>query len=101
MVDWQDEHQRRVARFPADVRDAHKHSSNHRAEVLGSARCGCFFCCSTFSPESIEEWTHEADDGVGQTALCPQCGIDSVIGENSGFDLSDAFLQRMRSFWFS
>lgn len=100
MADWQNEHQRHVAQFPGDVRDAHKHSSNHREEVLNSGRCGCFHCCATFSPQSISEWTDEADDGQGQTALCPKCGIDSVIGENAGFDLSAAFLQKMRSFWF-
>src|SRR5215813_2702614 len=100
MTEWEDEVRRGLARLPADVRDAHKHSSNHRAEVLGSGRCGCFYCCSTFSPESIREWVHEADDGQGQTALCPRCGIDSVIGENSGFELSETFLRKMKSFWF-
>ena len=30
---WQDEHQRRVAGFPENIRTAHAHSSNHRQEI--------------------------------------------------------------------
>lgn len=98
-TEWQEDHRRRVAQLPDDVREAHNHSSNHRAELLDSALCGCFYCCTTFSPQDIEEWTDEAN-GEGQTALCPRCGIDSVLGDRAGFELSSTFLQRMKSFWF-
>jgi hypothetical protein len=90
---------RRVAQMPAGVREAHEHASRHRAEVLRSGRCGCFYCCSTFPPQDITRWTDEVG-GEGQTALCPRCGIDSVLGDRSGFDLSPGFLQNMKSFWF-
>jgi len=98
-TDWQDAHGRWVAQLPADVQVAHTHASNHRAEVLASALCGCFYCCSTFPPQDIAKWTDELD-GQGQTALCPRCGIDSVLGDRGGFELSSTFLQRMKSFWF-
>jgi acetone carboxylase gamma subunit len=39
-------------------------------------------------------------DGVGQTALCPECGIDSVIGDASGYPITEAFLGKMKTFWF-
>jgi len=33
--------------------------------------------------------------------MCPECGIDSVIGDASGFPIADeAFLKRMHSIWF-
>jgi len=96
---WEEDHQRRVASFPEDIRLAHDHSSSHRKEVASSQACGCFYCCSVFPPTRIEEWVYEVD-GEGQTALCPMCGVDSVIGDRSGFPLSSDFLKRMRSYWF-
>jgi hypothetical protein len=75
--------------------DAHKHSSNHRKIVLDSEKCGCFYCLSIFTPDAIKEWSDE-----GQTALCPHCGIDSIIGSGSGFIISVTFLREMHERWF-
>ena len=99
-VNWQDEHMQNVASFPDDVRDAHAHSSNHRAELVRSAQCGCFYCCAAFPPSEVLAWVDEDANGEGQTALCPRCGIDSVIGDASGFEIRVAFLETMRKHWF-
>jgi hypothetical protein len=88
-----------VSTFPDEIRKAHDHSSEHRSEVAGSKVCGCFYCCSVFPPTRIEEWVDEVN-GQGQTALCPMCGVDSVIGDRSGFPVSPEFLKRMKSYWF-
>jgi hypothetical protein len=96
---WEDEHRQRLAKMPPDLRNAHEHSDNHRQEVIASNVCGCFYCCKTFSPAEIVEWCDDSE-GVGQTALCPRCGIDSVIGDRAGFELTEQFLSRMRSHWF-
>jgi hypothetical protein len=98
-MSWHDDHWNRVAAFPADIQKAHGHSSDHRAEIAASTTCGCFYCCSIFPPEGIEEWVDEVD-GIGQTALCPRCGIDSVIGDRGGFPISAEFLNRMKAHWF-
>lgn len=82
----------------SDVQAAHGHSSRHRAELSKSTLCGCFFCCSTFAPAAIHAWTDE-DAGEGQTALCPICGIDGVIGDRSGYPITKAFLKKMRAYW--
>jgi hypothetical protein len=79
---------------------AHQHSSVHRAELMSSEACGCFYCLSIFPPGKIEEWVDEDDQGLGQTALCPHCGIDSVIGDRSGYPVSREFLEKMRARWF-
>ena len=86
--------------MPADIREAHRHSSKHRDELMASALCGCFYCCETFRPEEICEWTDLDANGVAQTAMCPLCGIDSVLGSESGYELSAEFLGRMRRYWF-
>ena len=99
-MDWQEDHRRKVAAFPEDVRKAHEHCSNHRAELMASTQCGCFHCCALFSPSEILDWVDEDDSGAGRTALCPKCGIDSVIGDRVGYRLSDVFLRRMHKHWF-
>jgi hypothetical protein len=98
-TDWLEVQQRKVTQLPAGVRDAHNHASNHPAEVLASARCGCFYCGATFSPHDIEAWTDDVN-GEGQTALCPRCSVDAVLGDRAGYELSSSFLQHMKSVWF-
>ena len=79
---------------------AHKFSSKHAEMVKKSEECGCFHCGTWFPPAQIKEWI----DG-GQTAMCPKCGIDSVIGDASmkGTDIvfDDLFLSEMRRHWFN
>ena len=70
---------------------AHRASSKHWHEVESSPICGCFDCLASFQPGTITEWV---DDD--QTALCPRCGIDAVIGAASGWPISEEFLRRMR-----
>jgi hypothetical protein len=91
----------------SDILSAHKHSANHRSEIIASDRCGCFYCLSTFSPTEIKDWidwpegTPEAQElEAGSTALCPKCGIDSVIGDQSGHPIEEAFLRSMQKHWF-
>ena len=78
-----------------DLGAAHKHCVRHRAEIEVSDLCGCFYCLSTFVPSEIMEWT---DDG--QTALCPRCPVDAVLGSASGLPITREFLARMHERWF-
>jgi NAD-dependent SIR2 family protein deacetylase len=74
---------------------AHEHCSLNRVELQSSATCGCFYCFAVFAPAEISEWTDN-----GQTALCPKCPVDSVIGSASGFPITPEFLHRMHDRWF-
>jgi hypothetical protein len=80
--------------------DAHKHCSSHRQEITTSKQCGCFYCLSIFKPEEIVEWVDEIN-GLGTTAICPRCGVDSVIGSQSGFPLTQEFLKQLHNHWFA
>ena len=82
------------------LRAAHKRSIRHRTEIEASAVCGCFYCKETFAPGEIEDWTDTGNPVSEQTALCPRCGIDSVIGDRSGFALTPEFLSEMNKAWF-
>ena len=77
------------------LRAAHKCSIHHRIQIEASKLCGCFSCISTFVPLKIEEWTDTAD-----TAICPMCGMDAVIGDASGFPITKQFLSKMCKAWF-
>lgn len=59
-------------------------------------KCGCFFCQKTFQFDEIEEFV----DGKLETALCPRCGIDSVIPMNDAID-DKIVLKRMSDYAFS
>jgi len=75
---------------------AHKYSINNRPQLLKDNVCGCFYCLEIFNPNIIEEWVEDTEG----TALCPFCGIDSVIGESSGFPITEEFLQEMYKKYF-
>ena len=82
-----------------DIIRAHRHSIRHREKVLASERCGCFYCCAIFQASEIEEWIDEWE-GIGQTAMCPRCGIDSVLGSECGYPITGEFLGAIKKHWF-
>ncbi len=94
------DHDARSTTFPESIRSAHRHSSDHRAELLASENCGCFYCQEIYPPSAIIEWIDEDSAGLGQTALCARCGVDSVIGDRSGFPVTKEFLSQMNRYWF-
>lgn len=77
--------------------DLHSLSSNHRPELVKAGTGGCFYCESTFRTDEIREWIDKE-----QTALCPRCGIDSVLPFYISHD-PDLFaedLALMHDYWF-
>ena len=80
-----------------DFEAAHKYSYDNKAQLETEQKCGCFYCRRIFSSKEITEWIEEGKSG---TAQCPYCYIDSVIGESSGYEITDDFLWRMHLYWF-
>ena len=62
-------------------------------------KCGCFYCNRIFMVSDIKEWI---DDENGNTAVCPYCGIDSVIPEyiDGEYELTQEILQEMNQRFF-
>lgn len=48
-------------------------------------------------PKEIKEWL---EDEPEWTAVCPYCGIDSIIGESITYPLTKEFLEEMHQTWF-
>ena len=67
------------------IKSAHSFSFGHKKELLSDDICGCFYCLEIFNPSEITEWV----DDKGNTAICPYCNIDSIIGRNSGYSVTN------------
>lgn len=76
---------------------AYKHSKNNKAEIEKSDMCGCFYCGKIFTPNEIKDWIRDS----GETALCPYCKVDAVIGRVSGVEITHKFLNEMNKKWFN
>jgi hypothetical protein len=48
-----------------------------------------------FDYKNIQDWCDDAN-----TALCPSCGIDAVIGLKSNDLITQEFLKAMQKYWF-
>ncbi|QNF34767.1 hypothetical protein HUW51_19290 [Adhaeribacter swui] len=78
---------------------AHDKSSSHKKEIMESEQCVCFYCQGIYSPTEIVEWINE--NNGGETAVCPKCGIDSVLGSKSGLPITDKeFIEEMTEYFF-
>lgn len=83
--------------MPSEYIEAHKHSIRNRTEILRSNVCGCFYCLRIYPPTAIETWVNDSGD---QTAVCPECHVDSVIGSESSYPITTEFLAQMNKHWF-
>ncbi len=70
--------------------EAHQYSSNHKVHLTKDSLCGCFYCLEIFIPNEIDEWIKDTSG----TAVCPYCGIDSIIGQSSGYSITKEFLKK-------
>ena len=78
-----------------DLKDIHELSHNNKELVGRSQLVGCFYCGEIFSTKDIEEWWDE-----GKTAVCPHCGIDSVLPDTMKPTLTIELLHEMYDYWF-
>ena len=69
-----------------------KHAEDNEIEIVQSKKCGCYFCRQVYDARNVQEWI---DDERGVTALCPECGMDAVIGDASGVEISKPLMKEM------
>ena len=75
----------------------HELSMANMSEFEENKKCGCFSCCRIFDSDEIEMCLEDED---GDTAVCPYCSVDSVIGEGNGVEITEELLKQMHDFWF-
>lgn len=80
-----------------ELEAAHKRSFRNKPCIEQSNVCGCFYCRRTCMPSEIKEYVRKDD-----TAICPHCGIDALLGDNSGLPVTNnEFLLAMYNRWFN
>ena len=86
---------------------AYRYTTNNWAQVQASKVCGCCNCVEIFPADEVVAWTgldmHNADDAKAvekQTAMCPRCGSEAVLGDKSGYPIHAQFLGQMNEAWF-
>ena len=77
------------------IENLHNHSKCNSEEIKRSKMCGCFYCLSVFKSEEVVTFLEKE-----KTALCPKCGVDSVIGDGCGCVISKSLLEQMNKEWF-
>ena len=71
----------------------------YQCPFVVEGHCGCFYCKSIYSASEVKEWCD--NDGRGdKTALCPKCGIDSVLGDATFVELTPELLELMNMLFF-
>ena len=84
--------------MPQKYREAHCACFKNWRLLKKSKMCGCFCCLNTYPASEVVDWCVERDRR--RTAICPCCGVDSVIPDASGWPLDADFLKEMEYWWF-
>lgn len=85
--------------MPTQDLDAIHQLSFGNEQLLGqSAQAGCFQCLNVFPAAEVSSWV---PDKPVRTAVCPRCGIDSVLGDSMGMDISSHLLEALHNRYFS
>lgn len=74
-----------------DPEEAITEATGNRDILAKEDYCSCFSCVGIYPTRDITKWTDE-----NQTALCPRCGVDSVL---PGIYQAPE-LQRFNQHWF-
>ena len=59
-------------------------------EIKKSSKCGCYFCISVQNSADVVDFV---DDGT--TGLCPNCGIDSLLPNETNLDTLSELNEKM------
>jgi hypothetical protein len=80
---------------------AHRKSFGNLQQIRESKMCGCFFCTKIFPVSEFPDgWLPETNKNEA-TVQCPYCCIDAILGDASGFPVTDpAFIQALEQTWF-
>ena len=84
--------------IPKEYRKLHKLCFNNKELLIESKKCVCMYCGKRFDVSEIEEWIEDWNE---TTALCPSCGIDSVIpAVVEGRKITDDIVKELERFYF-
>lgn len=77
-----------------DVQKFNKLSIKNKEELKNHKDCSCYHCLKVFRTTEVTNYCEELDGS--ETAICPHCGIDSLVPGN----VSKEILKSAHKFWF-
>ena len=72
-------------------------TQGNQMDVLSSEKCGCVFCRAVYDAREVADWTNNLE---GLTALCPRCGMATVLPDVLGIPLDYDSLKAMNLYAF-
>lgn len=64
------------------IDDILAHTKGNESDILHSNRCACLFCRQRYDARKVSDWSNE---GNKISAVCPECGMPTVVGDASGY----------------
>lgn len=80
----------------SEIIDLYSKSFRNKITLNKSTKCGCIHCKKIFDPNEIKEWTDN-----NETAICPYCGIDSIVTHTNKFDITKEVLDILNKYYFN
>lgn len=77
------------------LENLHTYSTNNRRFVAISDKCYCFYCRACVDHSEIVDYLKDE-----QTAVCPKCGIDSIIPDRIDETVDESIIAKLHAYWF-
>ena len=81
------------------LKAVYSHSIRNEESINNSDFCGCFHCISIFPVADVKLSDLIIEKDGHRTAICPICGIDSVLGDAS-VEITAELLEAMNEYYF-
>lgn len=79
----------------AQLKRLHTYSAHNRSRIAVADKCYCFHCKAVLDSREITDYADH-----GQTAICPKCGIDSIIPDSIDEPLNEKTVAELNQYWF-
>ena len=83
-----------------ELHEIHTHCTANRKEVEASSRCACFYCQEVYCASEVYDFIVEPSLDFKETALCPRCGVDTVIGDATGIPFYKELMEKLHQHYF-
>ena len=83
------------------LQELKRHSRGNYREITQAVLCGCYGCEKVFLSDEIRDWIGLDCRGENDaTAICPFCGRNAVIAQDSPYPLKKDLLHELRACWY-
>lgn len=79
----------------AQLKRLHTYSAHNRSRIAVAGKCYCFYCKAVLDSSEITDYADH-----GQTAICPKCGIDSIIPDSIDEPIDTKTVAELNQYWF-